>query len=85
MLGSSRCTSVAERAVDRVARGLCGAEKLQTAAEEEVAAELVVLTASSGGSGKMQEALAVESSPMSVCLLKRTDAISSARLYSNTQ
>lgn len=84
MLGSSRSTSVAERAVDRVARGLCGAEKLQTAAEE-VAAELVVLTASSGGSGKMQAALAVESSPMSVCLLKRTDAISSARLYSNTQ
>lgn len=47
--------------------------------------EHVVITASSVGSGTLQADAAAKQKPAAECLLKSTEAISSSRLYSDTQ
>lgn len=62
-------------------RSPCGAAGPQTAVEVVE----VVITASSVGSGSLQADVAAKQKPVPECLLKSTEAISSLRLYSNTQ
>ena len=76
---SSSSTSVAESVAAGEIRSPCGAAGLQTAVEAD---EHVVMTASSVGSGMLQ---AAKEKPVPECLLKSTEAISSSRLYSDTQ
>lgn len=47
--------------------------------------EHVVITSSSVGLGILQADAAAKEKPVPECLLKRTEAISSSRLYSDTQ
>lgn len=87
MSSSSSSTSVAESGAVGEIRSPCSAAALQTAVEVEVVDvdENVVIRASSVGSGILQANAAAEQKPVPECLLKSTEAISSSRLYSNTQ
>lgn len=82
MFSSGISTSVAESVAAGEIRSLCGAAGLQTAVEVD---EHVVITASSVGSRILQADAAAKQKPVPECLLKSTEAISSSRLYSNTQ
>lgn len=74
MFSSDSSTSVA----DSVAAG----EIRRPAVEAD---EHVDITASSVGSGTLQADAAAKQKPAAECLLKSTEAISSSRLYSDTQ
>lgn len=82
MFSRGSSTSVTESVEVGEIRRPCGAAGLQTAVEVD---EHMVITASIGGSGALQTGAAAKEKPMPECLLKSTEAISSSRLYSNTQ